>query len=685
MNMGERAPAAPRCAALVGPYLSGKTTLLESLLHAAGAVNRKGSVNDGNSVGDSAPEARARKMTAELNVASAEYLGERWTFLDCPGSIELALEAQNALLAADAAIIVCEPEVSKVLTLAPLFKFLDDHKIPHMLFINKMDTAAHRIREVLAALQSVSGRPLVLRQVPIREAAKSGGEIVTGYVDLISERAYHYKPGDASDLIKIPEEMQSRETEARRGMLESLADFDDHLLEQLLEDAVPSKGEIYQQLAKDLAGDLIVPVMMGSALHDGGVRRLLKALRHDVPGPEETAKRIGIAPAAGDTAALIFKTYHQAHTGKVSMARLWGAPIQDGATLSGNRVAGLYRVKGHELGKLASATSGDVVGLGRMDAVLTGQVLTASGKSAGEVEWPARPVPLFSLALNVENRADEVKLTSALHKLVEEDPSLSVDQNPDTHELVLWGQGEIHLLIAVDRLKLKYGLACKTHRPTINYKETIRRGTKQHSRFKRQSGGHGQFGDVHVEIQPLPRGTGFQFVDQIVGGVVPRNYIPSVEEGAREYMSRGPLGFPVVDVQVALYDGQYHAVDSSDMAFKTAARLAMSEGMPKCEPVLLEPICAVQITVPSDYISRVNGLLSSRRGQILGFDAKDGWQGWDEVNAFLPQSELHDLIIELRSLTMGVGTFSWKFDHLQELTGRVADKIVEQRQAATAH
>ncbi|HEY7688126.1 MAG TPA: elongation factor G, partial [Dongiaceae bacterium] len=504
--MGERAPAAPRCAALVGPYLSGKTTLLESLLHATGAVTRKGSVNDGNSVGDSSPEGRARKMSVEVNVASCEYLGEKWTFLDCPGSIELALEAQNALLAADAAVVVCEPETSKALTLAPLFKFLDDRKIPHMLFINKMDVAAHRVREVLAALQGVSARPLVLRQVPIREAAKSGGEVVTGYVDLISERAYHYKPGNESDLIKIPEDMQSREQEARRGMLESLADFDDHLLEQLLEDAVPSKGELYQQVAKDLAGDLIVPVLMGSALHDGGVRRLLKALRHDVPGPAETAKRIGLTPAAGDTAALIFKTYHQSHTGKVTMARLWGGGIQDGATLNGNRIAGLYRVKGHELAKQANAQSGEVVGLGRMDAVRTGQILTTSGKPAGDVHWPSAPAALFSLALTVENRADEVKLTSALHKLEEEDPSLSVEHNPDTHELVLWGQGEIHLLIAVDRLRLKYGLACKTHRPTINYKETIRRGTKQHSRFKRQSGGHGQFGDVHVEIQPLPRG-----------------------------------------------------------------------------------------------------------------------------------------------------------------------------------
>ena len=269
----DRTPAAPRCAALVGPYLTGKTTLLESLLFVTGAINRKGTAKEGNTVGDTAAEARARKMSVEVSAASTEFLGERWTFLDCPGSVELAQEAQNALMISDAAVIVCEAETAKALMLAPLFKFLDDHKIPHMLFVNKMDNASHRVREVLAALQTVSSRPLVPRQVSLRNTESSGAETVTGYVDLVSERAYGYKPGQPSDLIKIPEDALPREQEARRGMLESLADFDDKLLEQLLEDAVPSKDEIYQQLTKDLAGDLIVPVFFGAADRDSGVRR----------------------------------------------------------------------------------------------------------------------------------------------------------------------------------------------------------------------------------------------------------------------------------------------------------------------------------------------------------------------------------------------------------------------------
>ncbi len=677
--MVAKAAEAPRCAALVGPYLSGKTTLLESLLFATGATNRKGTAKEGNMVGDSSAEARARQMGVELNCASSEYLGERWTFLDCPGSVELAQEAQNALVAADVAVVVCEPEISRALTLAPLLKFLDDRKIPHMLFVNKMDNSSYRVREVLEALQAVSSRPLVLRQVPIRE-----GDAVSGYVDLVSERAYRYKPGQPSDLIKMPDDAAEREKEARTGMLEALADFDDTLLEQLLEDTIPTPQEVYAQLTKDLAGDLIVPVFLGAAERDHGVRRLLKALRHEVPGPAATAKRLGIAPAAGDTVATIIKTYHQPHTGKLSLARVWAGTLQDGMSLGGHRVGSVNRMTGHELAKLGSAGLGDVVALGRMEQTATGQLLTASGKPAGTVDMPEKLPAVFSLAITAINRSDEVKLSAALTKLVEEDPSLSIEHNQETHELVLWGQGEIHLQITIDRLRLKYSLPVKSHRPTVGYKETIRHGVRQHARHKRQSGGHGQFGDVHVDIKPQPRGLGFEFQNEVVGGSIPRNFIPSVEEGVREYLVRGPLGFPVVDVAVALFDGQYHAVDSSDMAFKTAGRMAMSEGMPKCGPVLLEPIFHVQISIPNEFTARAHGLISGRRGQILGFDAKAGWPGWDEVSAHIPQSELHDLIIELRSLTLGVGTFAWRFDHLQELIGRLADKVVEQRQAALA-
>lgn len=680
--MPGRVPAAPRCAALVGPYLSGKTAVLESLLFATGAISRKGNAKDGTTAGDSAPEAKARKMSVEVSAALADYLGESWSFLDCPGSVELAQDTRNALLVCDVAVVVAEPQIEKALALGPLFKFLDDNKIPHILFINKMDQATHTLREILQALQAVSSRPLVLRQVPIRAAGKNG-DAVTGYVDVVSERAYKYHPGQESDLVKLPEELLPREQEARATLLETLADFDDHLMEQLLEDAVPSKDEIYQQLTKDLADDLIVPVLLGAAEKDAGIHRLLKALRHEAPGPEATAQRLGLE--ASEAAAVVFKTHNQQHSGKLSMVRVFNGKIADGAVLNGQRVSGVTRPKGQASDKTLAASHGEVVALGRLDQAKTGDILTASGKSPKGFLWPDSLKPLFSLAIDVENRNDEVKLTAALAKLAEEDTSLSFSHDPDTHELLLSGQGEIHLQIAFDRLRNRFNLPVKHRRPSVSYRETIRGKTQQHARFKRQSGGHGQFADVHVEVWPLARGSGFEFHDRVVGGSVPRTFIGSVEEGVREYLPRGPLGFPVMDVAVALFDGQYHAVDSSDMAFKTAARMAMQEAMPKCGPVLLEPIFAVETSAPNEFTARVHHLITGRRGQILNFGAKEGWSGWDMVEALVPQSELHDMIVELRSLSLGVGSFAYRFDHLQELTGRLADKVVEQRQSAMAH
>ena len=674
--MSESQVSAPRCVALVGSYLSGKTTLLESLLHACGAVPRKGTVKEGNTIGDSVPEARARQMSTELSVASAEFLGDPWIFIDCPGSIELAQETFNALMAADAAIVVCESEIERAMTVAPILKFLEDHEIPHCLFINKMDTASASVAEMIEALQAISSLPLVLRQVPIRD-----GEHVTGYVDLASERAYEYKPGEASDLIELPDSMVERKETARTELIEKLADFSDTLLEQFLEDVVPEKSEIYQDLAKDMAQGLIVPVLLGAGLGDHGVRRLLKLLRHEVPDAAATAARRGVG-AGGDTLAQVFKTSFVPHAGKLSLVRVWRGEIKDGMTLNGARVAGLFRMQGHNIDKVGSAGTGAVVALGRMDEINTGDVLTPSGEAKDELTWPEKLTPVYALAVEAENRSDEVKLTGAIGRLAEEDPSLALEQNADTQQMLVWGQGELHLQIAFDRMANKANLKVKSHMPRVAYKETIRKSTSQHGRFKRQTGGHGQFGDVHIDIKPLPRGSGFNFSQTISGGVVPRQYIPAVESGVKDYMNEGPLGFPVVDMAVTLTDGSYHSVDSSEMAFKQAARIAMTEGMSKCDPVLLEPIYMVRISVPSAYTSRAQRLISGRRGQFLGFDARPGWKGWDEVSANMPQSEIRDLINELRSLSLGVGTFTYRFDHLQEITGKLADQVIEQRQAA---
>ncbi|MCA1941653.1 MAG: elongation factor G [Caenispirillum bisanense] len=671
--------SSPRVAALVGPYMGGKTTLLESILHAAGATHRRGSVTEKSSVGDASPEARDKQMGVEVTVASCTWLDEPWTFLDCPGSTEFLHDALAPALVADVAVVVCDPEPERAVMVAPILKALDDRQIPHIVFINKVDHHNVDVRAALEALQVHSERPLVLREVPIKE-----GDDIVGYVDLVSERAYRYKPGEPSDLIKIPDAAKDVETSARQEMLETLADFDDHLMEELLEEVVPPKEEVYADLAKDLEDDKIVPVFFGSADKVEGVRRLLKALRHEVPGHQAAALRMGIdLDAAGDAPlAQVFKTVHAPHAGKLSYVRVWNGAIKDGSTVEtpagkSNKVTGVFTLFGAETRKTDQAAAGDVVALGRLEDAATGMLVGT--KPPAESDWLAPLPPLFALALRPAKQGDDVKLSGALQKLCEEDPSLAVEQSADTGELLLWGQGDTHLQVAIAKLARVYHVEVETTQPQVPYRETIRKGTQVQGRHKRQTGGHGQFGDVHVRIKPLPRGEGFVFSDHITGGVVPRQYIPAVEQGVREYLARGPLGFPVVDVAVELFDGSYHTVDSSEMAFKTAAQLAMREGMPQCDPLLLEPMLMVEVNVPTEYTSKAQRALSSRRGQILGFDRRPGWETWDTVTACVPQGEMHDLIVELRSVTMGVGTFSWRFERLQEVQGKTADQVVEKR------
>ena len=679
---GRPGSGAHRVVALCGPYLSGKTSLLESILYATGAIGRRGSTRAGTSIGDAAVEARKRNMSTEINVASVDYLGDQWTFLDVPGSIEFQHDAFAALAVCDAAVVVCESSPERVVSLTPLLKYIEDRHIPHIIFINKIDSAEVRMRDMLSALQAVSTRKMVLRQVPIRRPTADGAEETVGYVDLVSERAYRYKSSGASDLIEMPAEILPREAEARRELLETLSEFDDTLLEQLIEDIAPEKSLIYRDLHDEFGADKIAPVLVGAGDRENGVRRLLKALRHDTPTVAETAKRRAL-PSNGVAMAECFKVLHQAHAGKLSLCRVWSGGLSEGQNLGGQRIGSLFRPFGQRLDKISEAKAGEIVALAKLEGLSSGQSIAAAG-IAPVADFPAADPPVFTLALSARNRNDEVKLSGALHKIVEEDPSLSFEARAETHELLLRGQGEMHLKVAVDKLSGRYNVAIDTVAPRVAYRETIQAGVQQHARYKRQTGGHGQFADIKVELRPLPRGSGFRFVDKIVGGVVPRNFIPAVEDGIVDYLKEGPLGQPVVDLEVKLFDGQFHAVDSSEMSFKMAARIAMSEAMPKCRPVLLEPILKVTVAAPSDSTSRIQRLISGRRGQLLGYDARPGWNGWDEVSALMPEAEVADMIVEIRSVTQGVGTYRTEFDHLQELVGRTADRIVEEAKKRAA-
>jgi len=666
----------------VGPFQSGKTTLLEAILARTGAIPRAGTVDGGTTVGDSSAEARHHKMSVALTAATTNFMGESYTFIDCPGSVEFANDMRAALPAVDAAIVVCEADEKKLPQLQIILRELEELKIPRFLFLNKIDRANKRIRETLATLQPASRVPLVLRQIPIWN-----GELIEGFVDLALERAFVYREHKASEVIDLEGGNLDREKEARFSMLEKLADHDDALMEQLLEDIQPPRDAVFDDLARELREGLICPVLLGCASRENGVLRLLKALRHEAPGVADTAKRLGV-PAIKDALGYVFKTVHLQHGGKLSLTRLLSGHLDDGATLQSSsggagKISGILGVSGAHDSKRAGAEAGDIVALAKVETIKTGDTIS-NGKAAPQALVKAEPVsPVLSISVAAADRKDDVKLGQALLRLNEEDPSLTMVQNAQTHDTVLWGQGEMHLRVAQERLRDRFGVNVKSHPPAIGYLETIRKPVNnQRGRHKKQSGGHGQFGDVLLDIKPLARGEGIKFDEKVVGGAVPRNYIPAVEEGVMDAMARGPLGFPVVDVQVTLTDGSYHSVDSSDLAFRTAARVGVGEALPQCQPVLLEPIHVVEIVCPTDATARINAILSARRGQILGFDTRDGWQGWDCVRAMMPEAEIGELIVELRSATAGAGSFTRQFDHMAEVTGRTADQIIAAHRAA---
>ena len=674
--MGKRAGerrTGPKCVAIVGPFASGKTTLLEALLARTGAIARQNAVSSGSTVGDHTAEARAHEMSVEATFATTEFMGESITFVDCPGSVEFAFEAQPVLAACDVAVVVAEPDEKKFPALQLIMRQLDELGVPRILFLNKIDKADAGVRDTLKLLQPASTTPLLLRQIPLR---KDG--IVVGSIDLALERAYIYREHAESSVAEIPDDDKAREIEARFSMLEMLADHDDDLMEQLLEEIEPPRDAIFDDLAADLRDGAVTPVLIGAAEKGNGVMRLLKAIRHDAPDIEATRERL--AAANGKPLLQVMKSIHTPHGGKLSVARVLSGRITDATEVFSSsgatgKISGLYRMMGKDQAKISAAEEGETVALGKLDDVATGDtVATAKGVSA--LVTLDTPSPVFVTALRPKERKDDVKLSASLQRLVQEDPSLLVEQNQDTGETIISGHGEMHLRVTTERLEGKYQIAINAHPPQVPYRETIHKSVSLRGRHKKQSGGHGQFGDVVLDIKPLPRGSGFEFTDTITGGVVPKQYIPSVEAGIREYLKAGPLGFPVVDLAVNLADGSYHSVDSSDMAFQQAARIGMKEGMVQCSPVLLEPILKVEIYTPSDTTAKVTAIVPQRRGQILGFDARPGWPGWDVVEATMPQAEIGNLIVELRSATAGVASYSAVFDRMAELTGRLADDVM---------
>jgi elongation factor G len=666
-----------RVIALVGPAGAGKTSLAEAMLFAAGATDRLGSTANGSSIGDSSPEARQRGGSTELNLYNFSYLGDDFAIIDIPGSIGFAADGAKALAIADVAIVVVDPDPARAPLAAPALRALDELGIPHLIFVNRIDQAHGRIRDLLSALQPMSVSPLMARQIPIWD-----GEKISGFVDLALEYAFKYRAGQPSERVGIPSELQDREHEARTHMLEQLADHDDELLEQLLMDQSPTREKVLQDLARETGDNLGVSVLFGSASSSWGVRRLLKAMRHEAPPPQNAANRLGVS----DPSLYVFKVIHGS-IGRLALSRVLGGRIAEGSDLKADdgdhaRLGALFSVQGDKTAKVSEARDGDVVAVAKIDTVKAGQWLGTGKLPQGiEIEYPARNC---AIAIEPADRKDDVKLSGALQRLSEEDSALVIEHDDANHEIRLRGLNDEHLNTVIARLKRRYGVEVRSHVPSVGYRESIRKPVTQKGRHKKQSGGHGQFGDVIIEVKPLPRGSGFIFEEKIHGGSVPRQWIPAVEEGVAEAMRKGPLGFQVVDCSVTLVDGSYHSVDSSELAFRLAGRIAMQEALAAANPHLLEPMHKLTVVCPSSATSRVTSAVAGRRGQMLGMGPRDGWTGWDRIDALIPEAELSGLEAELRSQSQGLATYESAFDHLAELNGPLADKVIQQREPEPA-
>lgn len=669
-----------RDVAVVGPHHSGKTTLIEALLAHCGAIPRRGSVHDGTTTTDFEPESIGHAQSTCVSFAYTACGSVDLNLIDCPGFVDFFEETKQALLAADAAIVVLDPDPTRILQTQSLIDFIESRKMPHLFVINKMDREGADFIATLAALRDAYGLHVVPEHLPI-----GAGPELSGYVDLVEQIAYAFDANGKEHQVEIDGEIRDNVERYRRELLEALGDFDDSLLEALLEDKEPTKDEIVKDLVEDASHDLVAPVLVAAALNGTGMNALVTAIERLCPAPNTSARTdidgrpVTVKPDGPIVAQICKTTVNQ--QGKLSMARVITGTLKPDSPLivaSRNnapvRNSGLFRLQGKKQTPVPEAGPGSVVAISRMDGVSTGDTLVSPGC---DIVMPTVPVaePMFAVAVKPKEKLDEAKLSQSLQRLMEEDPSLRVSRADFTNELQLLGAGEVHVSTALERLARKYNLALDAKEPAIAYRTTISGSTDVHSRYKHQTGGHGQFADIKVKIEPRPRGNGVTFEEKIVGGVVPRNFIPAVEKGVREALEKGPInGYPVVDVHVTLYDGQYHDVDSSDQAFRTAGSMAMRDGIPKCKPVVLEPIVRLDAEVPNAHASAALSQVTTKRGQVLAFEPSER-PGFHHLAAFVPQAELSHYITELRTISQGLGTFRWKHDRFEVVPQKIAEQL----------
>ncbi|HMO06179.1 MAG TPA: elongation factor G [Paracoccaceae bacterium] len=642
-----------RCVLVLGPSQAGKSTLVAGLAALDG-------------------KAEATEVADHLTLTRFSFMGDRWCAVELAGGADGAGLAGPALMAADIAVLVVPPDPDAAVLSAPYLRAIEASGTPCAIFVNRMDAPAGRVRDIVAALQGWSGHAIVLRQVPMRE-----GDRVVGAVDLISERAWRYREGQTSTLVEIPRDLRDREAEARTALLEHMSDFDEGLLEELIEDSAPASDALFAIAARELAETVLVPVFLGAAAHRNGMQRLMKALRHETPAVDRLAQRLGQDGAV--PAAVAFHARMRKHLGKVSFLRALVPGLATGQRLGGGNIGGLAGIGGGAAPDPVEA--GDVLVAVKSDHLGVGQALMPDAPLPRPA-WADPPAPMLSRMIAPASDRDDVRLSSALARLSETDPALRVGAAEEGGQPVLHVQGPMHLRRVLAQLADDFGLTVTDAPVGASYREAILSRVDHAYRHRKQTGGAGQFADVALTVAPRGRGEGFAFDETVKGGAVPRNYFDAVEAGARDALARGPLGFPVVDVGVTLTDGKHHAVDSSDHAFRTAARQGVKEALEKAGPVLLQPVQRIEVSLPSVFSGALIPLFATLKGQVIGFDADPAQRGWDVFRALLPEAALEDLHRALGAATQGTARFGAAFDHYEELYGREADTISKGRLAA---
>ena len=673
--------------AFVGHAGAGKTSVIEGLLYLSGVSDRLGKVGDNSSIMDYDPDEVRRGHSINASFAVSEWQKHKFNILDTPGNGNFIADTPGCIRVSDGVVVVIAADSGIQFYTEKVWQWADESSLKRIVFINKMDSEQASIQSVLESLKKKFKAQPFLLHVPVGSA-----DNFSGIVDLVENKYYAYeKDGKGSGVASdIPDEVKDEVESRRAELVEAVAEADDELIESYLDKGELTDEEFDTGLKKGVESGQLVPVVLGSALHNIGTDRLAKAIIDFLPSPDQSPAQLGkalggdevieVKPGNGMLAGLVFKTIADPYAGKLTLFRVYSGSVKpDTSVFNANheadeRVGQLFALQGKKQVPLPEIIAGDMGSVAKLKVTATGDTLTAKGKGV-QFDPIVFPNPVLARAMVPKTRADEEKISNSLHRLVEEDPTLKVERDAQTHELLVSGMGSEHLDVIIERLKRRFGVEVDVKPPKVPYRETIRGKTKIQGKHKKQSGGRGQFGDTWLEISPLPRGGGFEFENRIVGGAIPKTYIPAVEKGVREAMAQGVLAHcPMVDVKVALYDGSYHDVDSSEMAFKIAGSIGFKKGVLECKPILLEPVMTMEVVVPSEFVGDVIGDLNSKRGKILGVDANDDNQN---VRAHVPMASILSYAPELRALTSGRGIFVMEFDHYDVVPEHLISKIVE--------